>query len=137
MHSGNPDPANDLRLILEKKRSQPGLNCEIVSEASRWLQSELKGAEIDYTYLSCDDHLHYGYSLFLVNRTVASHQMTLSIKIAEIDEQPHVACDIRVSGATGYNAFPLYTQVTTHEGQQLLLAYIADFVLSCEDGQAG
>jgi len=130
--SFNPDPADTLKFIIDKKRSNASLACEIVSEASEWLKRELAGADIKYTFLSCDCELHYGYSMFLISRTSSTRQMSLSIKIAEVNEKPLAFCEIKVSDNSGYSAFPLDTALDNEEGRHLLLAYVADFVLSCE-----
>ncbi|MEZ5277785.1 MAG: hypothetical protein R3F07_15495 [Opitutaceae bacterium] len=130
MYSGDPEPANDLKLVINKKRDHPGLNCEVVSQASRWLKSELKGADIEFTYLSCDERSHYGYSMFLVNQSSHGHRMTLSIKIAEINEAAQAFCEIRVDDEKKTSAFPLITGIADDKGRQLLMHYIADFVLS-------
>lgn len=132
MYSGDPEPADTLKFIIDKKRENAELTCEIVGAAAKWLKSELIGADIKYTYLSCDSELHYGYSMFLISRTSLSKQMSLSIKIAEVNEKPLAFCEIKVSGSAGYSAFPLDTELASEDGKHLLLAYIADFVLSCE-----
>jgi hypothetical protein len=98
--------------------------------ASRWLKSELKGADIEFTYLSCDDKLHYGYSVFLVNKSSLARSRKLSIKIAEINETPQAFCEIGIDGET--NTFPLITDLESSRGRQQLLHYITDFVLSAE-----
>lgn len=132
MYSGNPEPATDLALILQKKRAQPTLNCEVVSDASRWLKSQLVGANIKFTYLSCDSKDFYGYAMFVLQYAHERRQSVLEIKIAEIDNQPHAFCEIKLHGHSAQNIFPLFCEIGSDEGKQHLLAYLADFVLSNE-----
>ncbi len=134
MFSGNPDPAQDLFLLLQKKRSQPHINCEVVSDSARWLKSQLKGAGIAFTYLSCDQQDFYGYAVFLISLSQETLHSTLEVRIIEIDERAHAFCQIKVVATTGGDAFSYFTEIADEKGRQALMAYMADFLLSSGSG---
>ena len=130
MRSGNPEPANNLKLLLEQKLNMSSRTCEVVSEASRWLKAELTGAGVRYHYAACDERDHYGFAVFTITRTNGATQLILETKIAELGEQPYAFAQVRMLGRFDSALFPLFGEIATDEGRQLLLHYISDFVLS-------
>ncbi|MFW5882988.1 MAG: hypothetical protein ACOCVG_01330 [Verrucomicrobiota bacterium] len=144
MLSGNPDPEQDLALLIEQKRNTPGTAPEVVAEASRWLKAQLKGANVKFTYLSCDTADYYGYSVFIIHHIAAGGQSFLEVKLAEIDGKPFAFCKVRIVASAGgdesapsrgeYEIFSFSTEIAGSEGQRDVLALIADFVLSMQSG---
>jgi hypothetical protein len=132
MRSGSPQPIDDLKLLIETKRNAPSQTVEVVSEASRWLKAALQGAGIDFAYASCEAEDHYGFSAFTIIRSYQGERMALEMKIAEIQDMPYVFAEVRSLGKHGGTLFPFFGDMRSDEGRQLLLHYVADFVLSSE-----
>ncbi len=132
MKSGTPDPDDDLKLILKTKENSPSRTCEIVSEATRWLKAQLNGCEVPYQYAACEEQAHYGHAVFFITRKVDKARMSLELKVAEIEDVPHVFADVHVLGNLDGRLFPYFGEVGSQEGQSRVLHYIADFILSTE-----
>ena len=130
MFSGDPNPAQDLEMILQAKRAQPGLNCEVVCDAARWIKAQLKGARVPFTYFSCDDKNYYGYSVFFIQITGEARHSSLEIKLLEIDGRAHAFCKVKVISGKGEDVFTYFTEISGEDGRRILLAYTADFLLS-------
>jgi len=132
MKSGNPDPNEELKLIIEAKQHTPPQTIEVVSKAARWLKAAFKGAGVRYLYSSCDQD-HYGFCVFTIFRNHQDVPMALDLKIAEIDNEPYVFAQIRALNADSCNAFPFFGNLRSDSERELLLHYIADFILSTEE----
>lgn len=132
MKSGEPQPSDDLLLLMEQKRNQPSLTAEVVGEAARWLKSELKGASVSYHYASCDYADYYGHAVFLLQRRQGESQFLLEIKVAEIGGKPYVFAETRALGRQTGTLFPFFGEVQSSEGKATVLHYISDFLLSTE-----
>jgi len=131
MKSGNPDPASDLYMILETKRNSASDSCRIVSEASGWLKSELKGASIPFQYGACQDEL-WSFSSFHFLRDGDDEKLSFELKIAEIDRRPYAFIDVHPVGKSQERRFPFFGEINSDSGKRQVLHYIADFILSTE-----
>jgi hypothetical protein len=132
MNSGEPEPLTDLQTLISQKRNFPSLTCSVVSEASRWLKSQLRGADVSFQYGACDDRDHYGYSIIIIPRSIPGGQFILEVKIAEIGERAHVFAEVRMIGRSNGNLFPYFGQFHTNEERLMALQYISDFLLATE-----
>ncbi len=132
MQSGTPEPADNLRLIMETKRSSPSMTCEIVSKAAKWLKGELTGAEVHYQYAACDENDQYGFAMFDVHRMHDEIPVMLRIKIAEIRSTPFVFAQVNVAGRES-GVFPFFSDISSADARLLLLHYVSDFLLSTEE----
>lgn len=130
MQSGDPRPADNLKLLIEQKQNSPSVTCEVVSQASRWLKAELTGAGVAFQYAACDERDHYGFSVFTVTRTTGESQLVLEVKVAEIGGRPYAFAQVRSLGRSGSVLFPLFGEVSSGDGRELLLHYVSDFLLS-------
>lgn len=130
MQSGDPRPADNLKMMIEQKQHSASVTCEVVSEAARWLKAELAGAGVAYQYAACDEQDHYGFAVFTVTRTSGETQLVLEVKVAEIGGRPYAFAQVRSLGRFGSVLFPLFGEVSSEAGRDLLLHYISDFFLS-------
>lgn len=134
MKSGDPKPNDDLKVVMDAKRGGPSSTVDVVSEASGWLKSALKGAGVYYNYASCEED-RYGFSAFTIIRFYQKIPTTLDIKIAEINERPYVFAEVRSLGKFEGTLFPLFVNLKDESDREILLHFIADFVLSTSDCQ--
>jgi len=136
MKSGEPMPTYDLKLILDKKRNMASETCEVVSDAARWLKSQLMGSNVVFQYGACDFEDHYGYSIIIIVRKTESARLILEIKIAEIASKPFLFAEVRSLGRATGSLFPFFGEIASEEGRELALHYISDYILSTlpEDG---
>lgn len=132
MLSGNPDPSSDLQMILETKRNTSGESCRIVSEAARWIKSQLNGAGVKYNYASCEKGDHSAYSSFTIIREGDSPRIVFEMKIAEINKEPFAFVDVHPMGKPTERFFPFFGEIGSDQGRLLILNYIADFILGTE-----
>lgn len=138
MLSGNPDPADSLRLLIDQKRSlSPETTCQIVSDAARWLKAELKGAGLNYSYGRCDGNNFDSYATFAITRRAQEGILILDVRVAEIAGSPYVFADARSIGSGVHGGFPIFSEIASEDGKRLLLHYISDFILGSEPGDAG
>ncbi len=132
MLSGDPAPIDDLQLIIETKRHMPTRTLDVVSEASRWLKASLNGAGVKFNYASCEDQDHYGFSACHIARSYKGQGVCLELKVAEIRDAPYAFADVRVMGKSDGGLFPFFGDLATQDGRDLLLHYVADFIMSTE-----
>ncbi len=132
MKSGNPEPADELRLLIQAKRHAPSRTVEVVSATARWLKAALKGADVAYSYASCEEEDHYGYAAFTVLRFYRGEPVSLDLKIAEIRETPYFFAEVRSLGKFDGTLFPFFGEAKSEDGRSLLLHYVADFVMGTD-----
>ncbi len=132
MKSGDPDPIHDLKLIIDTKRHAPTHTLDVVCDEARWMKAALKGANIAYSYGSCEEEDHYGYAAFTIIRRYRGEPVSLELKIAEVRDEPHFFVDVRSLGKLDGHLFPLFGALRSTDNRDLLLHYIADFVMSTE-----
>jgi len=132
MRSGDPEPITDLKLVIESKRTAPSVTVDVVSDASRWLKSALKGAGVEFSYSSCEERNHYGYAAFTVVRTHGGQPVSLELRVAEIRSAPFIFAEIRSHGKHEGTLFPFFGDLRSDDDRDLLLHYVADFVISTE-----
>lgn len=132
MRSGEPHASEELKLLIEIKRGQPSQTIDVVSEAGRWLKAALKGADVKFSYSSCEEQDHYGYAAFTIVRSYAGEPVSLDLKVAEIRSTPFIFAEVRSLGRHGGTLFPFFGDMRSEDGRDLLLHYIADFVMSTE-----
>jgi hypothetical protein len=132
MKSGEPDPVDDLQLIIDTKRHAPMRTVEVVSKTARWMKAALKGAGIHFTYGSCEEENHYGYASFTIIRKYKGEPVSLELKIAEIGDAPFMFSEVRSLGKLEGTLFPFFGDLSSEEGRNRLLHYVADFVMSTE-----
>jgi len=131
MRSGNPEASDDLRLIIETKRHSPARTVDVVSEAARWLKAALKGADVRFSYASCEEN-HYGFAAFTILRNYRGQPVSLELKVAEIREMPYLFADVRTLGKYEGTLFPFFGDLRSDDSRDLLLHYIADFLMSTD-----
>jgi len=134
MKSGDPRPNDDLKVVMDAKRGAPSNTVDIVSEASGWLKAALKGAGVFFNYASCDED-QYGFSVFTIIRFYKKIPTTLDIKIAEINGRPYVFAEVRSLGKFEGTLFPFFGNLKDESDRELLLHFVADFVLSTDECQ--
>lgn len=132
MKSGNPDAIDDLKLVIETKQHAPAQTVDIVSESARWLKAALKGAGVKYSYASCEEENHYGFAAFTIVRTDKNKPVCLDLKIAEVRDTPYMFAEVRALGKNDGTLFPFFGECRSEDGRELLLHYIADFVMSTD-----
>lgn len=132
MKSGQPEPIDDLQLIIDTKRHMPHQAVDVISDATRWLKAALGGAGITYSYASCEEGEPYGYAVFTIMRRYRSELMILELKVAEINGLPHVFAKVRTTGTNPDTLFPYFGNLRSDEQRESLLHYIADFIVSSE-----
>lgn len=132
MKSGDPQSSEDLRLVIQSKQHAPSITLDVVSNASRWLKAALKGADVKFSYGSCEDHNHYGYAAFTVVRTYRGEAVSLEMKIAELRGTPYVFAEVRLLGKFGGTQFPFFGNLRSDDDRDLLLHYVADFIISTD-----
>lgn len=130
MKSGDPQPINDLQLVIETKRHLPARTVDTVSEAARWLKSALKGAQVNFRYASCEERDHYGFAAFTVIRSYKDAPVCLELKVAEIRDTAYVFAEVLSLGGSKSRLFPFFGEMQSESGRELLLHYMADFVIS-------
>ena len=135
MNSGNPDPSSDLRMVIETKRNSPARACDIVSEASRWMKSQLKGAGVGHQYGACDRETHASFSSFTIFRETAEQKLLFRLKIAEIGGDPYAFIEAHPVGKPTEILFPFFGEIGSDEGKIRILNYLADFLLSTEKSE--
>jgi|GEM_PF-6267816 len=134
MNSGNPDPANDLFMILETKRNSSLDACHIVSGASAWMKAQLKGAKIGFQYGACQTENQSTFSSFTIHRSTDKQKLSFELKIAEINKVPFAFIDVHPVGKPTERLFPFFGEIGSEKGKSLVLNYIADFLISSETG---
>ncbi len=132
MKSGDPEPNDDLRLVMASKQSAASQTVEIVSEASRWLKSALKGVDVAFNYAACEEN-YYGFSVFTIIRRYRQTLLSLELKIAEVRSKPYVFAEVHSLGRIGGTLFPFFGDLQSDDERDRLLHYVADFILSSED----
>ena len=132
MHSGEPQPTDDLKLLIEMKRHAPSRTVEVVSNAARWLKAALTGADVKFTYSSCEAEDHYGFAAFTLVRNYRGQPVSLDLKIAEVRDSPYYFAEVRSLGKYEGTLFPFVGDLRSEDSRELLLHYIADFVMSTE-----
>ena len=132
MQSGDPAPIDDLKLIIETKQNTPNRAFEVVCEATGWMKAALKGAGVAFSYWSCEEKDHYGFAGFTIVRRYRGEPVCLELKIAEIRDAPHFFAEVRSLGKLDGSLFPFLGEMRSTDSRELLLHYIADFVMSTE-----
>lgn len=132
MKSGDPEPIDDLSLVIAAKQSAPSQTLEIVSKAASWLKAALKGAGILFTYSSCEKEDHYGFAAFTIIRNYHGQPASLDLKVAEIRNSPFIFAEVRALGKFEGTMFPFFGNLRSEDDRDLLLHYIADFVISAD-----
>ncbi len=132
MKSGEPGGHDELKLILETKRNMPSTTVDVVCEAARWLKGALVGAGGGFGYATCENHDHYGFAVFSVGRSYRGQEVVLDLKIAEVRDQPMVFAKVYPPGRPGETLFPFFGDLRDDNSRELLLHYVADYLLSTE-----
>jgi hypothetical protein len=133
MKSGDPAPVDDLRLIIDTKRHAPTRTVDVVSNTARWVKAALKGANVRFTYSSCEEEDHYGFASFTIIRSYKGDPVSLDLKIAEICDTPYMFSEVRSLGKHEGTLFPFFGEISSEEGRKQLLHYVADFLMSTEE----
>ena len=132
MRSGNPESIDDLKLVIDAKRHGPVRTVEVVSTAARWLKAALKGAGVAFNYASCEEEDHYGFAAFTLVRRYRDQLVSLDLKIAEVRDSPHFFAEVRALGKVEGTLFPFFGDLQSDDSRELLLHYIADFIMSTQ-----
>lgn len=133
MKSGDPEPIDDLSLVMAAKKSAPCRTVEIVSEAAGWLKAALKGAGVSFNYSSCEKEDHYGYAAFTIIRNYHGQPSCLDLKIAEVRNRPYIFAEVRSLGKLEGGMFPFFGNLQSDDDRDLLLHYVADFLISADE----
>lgn len=129
MNSGNPEPADELSLILNLKKNNPNQALDVVSEASRWLKAQLSGASVKFHYTPCEADNPSTFAMFSVSKDHQGSVVVLDMKVAEINNMPFVFAQVLQVGVRHGQTFPLFANLSATNAKQNLLHYIADFLL--------
>ncbi|WP_354586684.1 hypothetical protein [Puniceicoccus vermicola] len=121
-------------MILETKRNSASDSCQIVSDASSWLKSELKGADVKFQYGACENDL-WTFSSFTFLRDGDDEKLAFELKIAEISRVPYAFIDVHAFGKPQERRFPFFGEIESEDGKNKVLHYIADFLLSTETSE--
>lgn len=132
MKSGDPEPISDLSLVMATKLSSPSRTLDVVAKASQWLKAALKGANVSFSYSSCEDEDHYGFAAITIVRKYRGEPACLDIKIAEIRDRPYIFAEVRSLGKYEGTMFPFFGDMHSDDERDLLMHYIADFVISAD-----
>ncbi|MFP4351229.1 MAG: hypothetical protein ACLFRP_06175 [Puniceicoccaceae bacterium] len=122
-------------MVIQTKRNTPALACDIVSEASRWMKSQLIGAGVGYQYGACDGRTHSSFSSFTIFRETAERKLLFRLKIAEIAGDPYAFIEAHPVGKPTEILFPFFGEIGSDEGKNRILNYVADFLLSTEKSE--
>lgn len=133
MKSGDPEPINDLLHVMAAKQSSPSRTLDVVSKSSQWLKAALKGAGVAFSYSSCEDEDHYGFAAITIVQNYLGQPACLDIKIAEIRDRPFIFAEVRSLGKFEGTMFPFFGDLYSDDERDLLLHYIADFVISADE----
>lgn len=133
MKNEDLEPIEDLSLVIAAKQSVPSRTLEVVSKSTQWLKAALKGAGIAFSYSSCEAEDHYGFAAITVIRKYHGQPACLDIKIAEVRDRPYVFAEVRSLGKFEGTMFPFFCDLYSDDESDLLLHYIADFVISADD----
>ncbi len=132
MRSGDPEPIDDLLLVMAEKQSSPSRTLDVVSKSTEWLKAALKGANVTFSYSSCEEENHYGYAAISIVRKYNGEPACLDIKIAEIRDCAYIFAEVRSLGKFEGTMFPFFGNLKSDDERDLLLHYIADFVISAD-----
>jgi hypothetical protein len=130
MRSGDPQPNDDLRHVLAAKKNAVSNTLEVVSESAAWLKGALKGADVPFSYGSCEEKDPFGFAAFTVVRSYRGTPTTLHLKIAEIRDTAFIFAEVRSHGKAEGTLFPFFGDLSSEDHRNLLLHYVADFVAS-------
>ncbi|GHC05547.1 hypothetical protein [Cerasicoccus arenae] len=120
-----------LAMLLQAKKANPELAHDVVSAASDWLKTQLQTAQVEFHFADCEKD-YCGFATFQINSIYRGSALTLYLKIAEVRATPYVFADIRVRNGVQHVMFPFFGELGSDEGKEILLNYIADFLLSVE-----
>ncbi|MBK1880149.1 hypothetical protein [Pelagicoccus mobilis] len=133
MKSGDPEPISDLSLVMATKLASPSRTVDVVAKASQWLKASLKGAGVAFSYSSCEEEDHYGFAAITIVRKYRGEPACLDIKIAEIRDRAYIFAEVRSLGKFEGTMFPFFGDLHSDDERDLLLHYIADFVISADE----
>lgn len=135
MRSGDPEPVDDLKRIIETKRHEPTTTVEVFSNAIRWLKAALQGSGVAFSHSSCQEE-RYGYAVIKLLRSHRGQPVRLDLKIAAIKDRPYVFAEVRSLGRFGGTMFPCFSDMQSDDSRELLLHYPSDFGLRTEGHEA-
>jgi len=130
MKSGEAVANEDLKVVIDTKRSSSPQAVDVVSQATRWLKGALSGAGVTYSYAACERAEHYAYAAFSILRTYRDQRVILDIKVAEINAMPYVFVEVHTTGKTPGTLFPYFGNLRSDDDRNVFLHYLADFILS-------
>lgn len=119
-------------MILETKRHTAAEACQIVSDSSRWLKAQLKGAGVPFQYGACEKDDQSTYASFTIVREAGDQRIVFEMKVAEIDHVTYAFVDVHPMGKPTERLFPFFGEIGSEEGRKHILHYIADFLLGTE-----
>lgn len=118
-----------LKFLLETKKADCSRSQEIVSESVSWMRTQFQNADVPFHYSEGGvSHGTYGY--FQIKSLLKETAITLHLKIAEIDSTPYVFAEVRIRGQHESILFPFFGEIGSEEGREVILHYIADFLMS-------
>jgi hypothetical protein len=123
-----------LTSILREKQNTRDAHSHVHQALGRWLSEELKAAEEDNQLFDCETKF-YGYSRVTLQRNLHGVQVSLDIKIGDIEGKPFYFADVRLIGQYYRPMLPATGALITDGDKARLLAYIADFILSVQSGE--
>lgn len=121
----------NLSIILQSKKANVGYAKEVVTESANWLKKQFQEAQVPFNYADCDRD-YCGFATFQIYSIFHGIPVNLFLKIAEIKSQPYVFADIRVRDGNEAVLFPFFGEIGSEDGRELVLNYIADYILSVE-----
>lgn len=118
-----------LKFLLQAKKADCSHSNDIVSESVSWVKTQFQNAEVPFYYSEGGvGHGKYGY--FQIKSLLKETAITLHLKIAEIHSTPYAFAEVRIRGQHESILFPFFGEIGSEEGKEVILHYIADFLVS-------
>ena len=118
-----------LKFLLESKKADVATPARVVQEAVDWMHTQFANARVEHEYSMGGSGLgRFGH--FEIESSIHGTDITLHIKIAEINGHAYAFSEVRVRGRQDVILFPFFGEISSDEGRLTILHYVADFILS-------
>lgn len=120
-----------LKFLLESKKADLATPIQVVQEAVDWMHTQFHNAHIEHQYADGGSGLgRYGH--FEIESRIHGSDITLHIKVAEINGHAYAFSEVRMRGRQDMILFPFFGEISSAEGKLTILHYVADFILSTQ-----
>lgn len=118
-----------LKFLLQAKKADCSRCNEIVAESVLWMSTQFQNAEVPFHY--SEGGVNQGkYGYFQIQSLLRQTAITLHLKIAEIHSTPYAFAEVRIRGQHESILFPFFGEIGSEEGREVILHYVADFLVS-------